>query len=171
MEFTDELLESIRATIPELPGAKVERYVKDLGLRMADAIQITREKEITKYFEEASSKFKVQSAKSQFKIENAHQTIANLILNKKIPTGLSVDEFVAKAVEMSKPKETDIGKLEEVVKQVIAANAKSVADYKAGKTNILMFLVGQVMKEMKGQADAQTVRESIAKSLSTSTNS
>ncbi len=88
-----------------------------------------------------------------------------MIINKKASTDLSVDEFVAKAIEISKPKETDLGRLDEVVKQVIATNEKSVADYKAGKTNALMFLVGQVMKEMKGQADAQTVKDALHNQL------
>jgi aspartyl-tRNA(Asn)/glutamyl-tRNA(Gln) amidotransferase subunit B len=48
---------------------------------------------------------------------------------------------------------------------VISANPKSVEDYKSGKTNAVMFLVGQVMKEMKGQADAGVVKEAIIQSL------
>lgn len=165
MEFTDELLESIRTTIPELPGAKAERYVKDFGLRLADAIQITRERKMAGYLEQVMSNDKFQMTNENSNDSSSNQKIANLIINKKISTDLSVDEFVAKAVEMSKPKETDLTKLEEVVKRVIAANAKSVADYKAGKTNALMFLVGQVMREMKGQAEAQTVRKELLETL------
>jgi aspartyl-tRNA(Asn)/glutamyl-tRNA(Gln) amidotransferase subunit B len=162
MEFSDDLLENIRKTIPELPGEKVERYVKDFGLKLSDAIQITREKETAKYFEAACTEYRVQSTE---KNEKSSQTVANLIINKKISMDLPVDEFVAKAIEMSKPKETDLGRLDEVVKQVIVANEKSVADYKAGKTNALMFLVGQVMKEMKGQANAQTVKNCLEREL------
>jgi aspartyl-tRNA(Asn)/glutamyl-tRNA(Gln) amidotransferase subunit B len=161
MEFSEELLESIRATIPELPGEKVERYVKDFGLKLSDAIQITREKETANYFEQALSNIKNQISKLQIKDQKFPQIVANLIINKKISIDLPVEEFVEKAIEISKPKETDLGRLDEVVKQVIVANEKSVADYKAGKTNALMFLVGQVMKEMRGQADAQIIRKAI----------
>ncbi len=165
MEFTDEQLESIRTTIPELPEAKVDRYVKEYGLRLPDAIQITREQETARYFELVMSNDKIQMTNKNSNDSNSKQKIANLIINKKISTDLPVEEFVEKALEMSKPKETDLGKLDEVVKQVISANEKSVTDYKAGKTNALMYLVGQVMKEMKGQADAQTVKINLEKEL------
>ena len=165
MEFSDELLENIRTTIPELPGEKVERCVKDFGLKLSDAIQITREKETAGYFEQIMSNDKIQMTNKNSNDSNPNQKIANLINNKKISTDLPVEEFVEKAIEMSKPKETDLGKLDEVLKRVVTTNEKSVADYKAGKTNALMFLVGQVMKEMKGQADAQTVKNCLEKEL------
>lgn len=162
MEFSDELLESIRATIPELPSAKVDRYVKEFGLKVADAIQITRESEIAQYFEDACAEYMAHNTGQN---KTSGQTIANLIINKKISTDLPVAEFVEKAIEVSKPKETDLSKLDKVVKQVIGANEQSVADYKSGKTNALMFLVGQVMREMKGQADAQPVKDALTKAL------
>ena len=66
---------------------------------------------------------------------------------------------------MSQAKTVDAGLLNEVMDKVIAANEKSVTDYKAGKTNAIMFLVGQVMREMKGQADAPTVKAELEKKL------
>ncbi|MBP6994031.1 Asp-tRNA(Asn)/Glu-tRNA(Gln) amidotransferase subunit GatB [Candidatus Woesebacteria bacterium] len=156
MEFSDELLERIRATIPELPSEKAERYVKEFGLKLSDAIQITREQGIAEYFEKV-----ISTSKSQV----PSQTIANLIINKKVSTDLQVHEFVEQAIELSKPKATDMGKLDEVVQAVLKANEKSVADYKSGKTNTLMFLVGQVMREMKGQADAQAVKDALTRAL------
>lgn len=172
MEFTDELLETIRATIPELPGEKVERYVKEFGLKVQDAVTITRDKDLAEYYENLYSEFKPKMVSMFGKAENAagisaSQILANQIVNSKISTDLSVDEFVKKALEMSKPKETDLGRLDEVVKQILSANEKSVVDYKAGKTNALMFLVGQVMKEMKGQADAQVIRKLLEETLRT----
>ena len=72
---------------------------------------------------------------------------------------------MTKAAELSKPKETNIELLNLVVAKVISSNPKSVEDYRSGKTNAVMFLVGQVMKEMKGQADAGVVKEAIIQSL------
>ncbi|MBI4122311.1 MAG: Asp-tRNA(Asn)/Glu-tRNA(Gln) amidotransferase subunit GatB [Parcubacteria group bacterium] len=60
---------------------------------------------------------------------------------------------------------SDTGALDAIVAQVINANAKSVADYKAGKQNALQFLLGQVMKESKGKANPQTATELLKKSL------
>jgi len=59
----------------------------------------------------------------------------------------------------------DAGELETVVDNVIAANAKSVDDYKAGKQNALQFLMGQVMKETKGKANPKVVMELLHKKL------
>lgn len=55
--------------------------------------------------------------------------------------------------------------MEESITKVIQANQKVVDDYKSGKQNALMFLVGQVMKEMKGQADAKIVINVLKKKL------
>ena len=99
------------------------------------------------------------------KREKPGQMVANAIINKKISTQLSFSDFAKKLMEMNKPKETDFGKLAEVITNVISANEKSVADYKSGKTNAVMFLVGQVMREMKGAADAQTVKVELEKAL------
>ena len=51
------------------------------------------------------------------------------------------------------------------VHQVLETNAKAVADYKAGKTGVIMFLVGQAMRELKGRGDATTVRNLLEKRL------
>lgn len=60
---------------------------------------------------------------------------------------------------------SDSGELQKIIDGVIAANAKSVADYKAGKENALQFLLGQVMRQSKGKANPQTAMDLIKKSL------
>ena len=87
------------------------------------------------------------------------------MVNKKISTKLSSDEFAKEIEKLSKPKETNMGMLASSIEKAIESNPKVVADYKSGKTNAVMFLVGQVMREMKGQADAQTVRAELEKKL------
>lgn len=159
MEFTDEYLEGIRKSIVELPSQKVARFVKDFGVKYVDAFTITRWKAMAQYYE------KLVEKATAAKLEKPGQTIANLIVNKRLSTDLSVDEFIKKAAEMSKPKETDMGRLTAVIKSVISANEKSVADYKSGKTAAIMFLVGCVMREMKGQADAGVVKGELEKAL------
>lgn len=153
MEFSDELLESIQKTLPELPAEKVKRYTKHI--KLADAVIITRNKELAEYFEKVDE---ILSGKQS-------QAIANAIVNKKISTELTPAEFAKKIEELVKPKETDTAKLAEVIKSVIANNEKAVSDYKGGNKNTLMFLVGQVMREMKGQADAGLVRGELEKVL------
>ena len=146
LKFTKEQIEQIQKNLPELPNQKVQKYVDKLKLKYSDAFIITRDKKLADYYEEINLKIKDKS-----------QDIANLIVNKRISSNLSVDEFVKKAQEYVKPKKTDTEKLQSVIKQVINSNQNVVNDYKKGKTNAIMFLVGQVMREMKGQADAQLV--------------
>lgn len=159
MVFTDEYLNGLKSTLPELPLQKLHRYITDLKVKEADALLLTRESESSQYYERV-----LQMVKDR-QVPLDPQTVANLIINKKLPVTLSPEEFVTKAAELSKPKETNVELLNLVVAKVISSNPKSVEDYKSGKTNAVMFLVGQVMKEMKGQADAGVVKEAIIQSL------
>jgi aspartyl-tRNA(Asn)/glutamyl-tRNA(Gln) amidotransferase subunit B len=60
---------------------------------------------------------------------------------------------------------SDTGEIEQFVAGVLSANEKAVADYKSGKTNILGFLTGQVMKASRGKANPELVNELLRKRL------
>jgi aspartyl-tRNA(Asn)/glutamyl-tRNA(Gln) amidotransferase subunit B len=60
---------------------------------------------------------------------------------------------------------SDVGELEMVVDTILANNAQSVTDFKAGKENALQYLVGQVMKETKGKANPGVTKELLEKKL------
>lgn len=161
-EFSDEYIATIKKTLVELPHQKMERYIEVFKLKPMDAYTLTRDLYTSEYFEQVISKIQSPISNSQSPITNTQsvslpQTIANLIINKKISTELTVEEFVKESVELLKPKETDTKLLDEVASKLLNANPKVVADYKGGKQGAVMFLVGQVMKEMKGKADANTV--------------
>ena len=66
---------------------------------------------------------------------------------------------------MLSPKETDLNLLASVIEGALSKNPNVVADYKKGKQNAIMFLVGQVMREMKGKADATLVKDELVKRL------
>ena len=66
---------------------------------------------------------------------------------------------------------TDTGALERVVDKVLAGNPKTVEEYKSGKTKVIGFLVGQVMQEMKGKADPQTVKRLLSEKCNSSDRS
>lgn len=155
-QFTDEEIGNIEKQLPELPSVKTERFVTQYKIKPADALQLTRDKKVADYFEKVSS---------QIGDRGSQQQIANLIINKKLSTLLPVEEFVNKAVEILTPKIADAGALKVAVEKIIGANTKAIEDYKNGKENSLMFLVGQVMREMKGQADAVTVKEVLIKKI------
>lgn len=154
-ELSEEFLNEIYAGIPELPMQRMKKYISEYKIKAADAFLITRNTQLANYFDELLAE----------DADIEPQKLANLLINKKISTDLLPANFVQEAVAMSQTKTVDAGLLGEVVDKVLAANQKSVTDYKAGKTNAIMFLLGQVMKEMKGQADAQSVRAELEKKL------
>lgn len=154
MVFEQSYIDAI--TVPELPQQRTVRYVTEFGLKDIDAFTLTRDIKSADYFETVCKKM---GDKSVAKL------IANLIINKKLATDLSIEEFVKKAADMLKPKETDTGALSAAVTKILAANEKAVADYKGGKETVIMYLVGQVMKEMRGQADPQAVKQALEKAL------
>lgn len=157
--FSEEYLKKIQTDLPELPSARVERYVK-LGVKEMDAFILTRDIDSSSYFETV-----VEKASQGGKKEDVMGKIASMIVNKRIPTKLQPEEFVKEFHKITKPVETDTALLSTVVTDVINTNQKAVTEYKAGKLNSIMFLVGQVMKQMKGKADAQTVRKKLEESL------
>jgi aspartyl-tRNA(Asn)/glutamyl-tRNA(Gln) amidotransferase subunit B len=172
--FNQEYIDAIK--VPELPSQKIKKYISDFGIRFEDAFILTRDKKTANYFEEVSQKLidkladKIQnqvilSQKLNLKIQNLNQTIANYIINKKISTQLPVEEFINKLIENLKPKEVDKELLSKVIDKVLKNNPKPVEDYQKGKTNAIMFLVGQVMKEMNGKAEAKIVREEIERKI------
>lgn len=150
--FTQTYIESIE--LPELPLAKIDRYVTELKLKQTDAQILTKDIETVKFFEHIVEL-------SDFE----PQKIANLIINNKVSIDQSAEEFITQAKTQLATKTTDLPALILAITKVLAANTDAVVNYKAGKLSSLMFLVGQVMKEMKGQADANLIKDKLIESL------
>lgn len=165
--------------LPELPDAKKERYVKELKIKEDDAITITSSVEGARYFEEmiqegitpqiAANWMCTELAgrlKGGISIEESPVSAKKLgVLVKRIEDGtisgkgakdvldylFNHNEEVDSVIEKLGLKQiSDNRALIEVVDRVIAANPNEVERYKAGKTKLLGFFVGQVMKELKG---------------------
>ena len=146
---SEKFLKSL--VLPELPGQKVERYLTKFSLRRQEAVIITREPRTSEYFENLLKLVDLEKSKE------LPQKLANALLNKKFPMSLPPDEFIKKFEELSRPKATDMAALDTSINRIIEVNGKVVEDIRKGKETAIMFLVGQVMREMKGQADAKTV--------------
>lgn len=140
--------------LPELPSAKVQRYVTEYHLRESDAQRIIIDKDTSKFFETVVTMSKLDP-----------QKVANLLINNKIKSDGTVADFVVKAEAALEPKQTDEDQLTASIQQVLSEQTDAVNSYKNGKESILMFLVGQVMQKMKGKADAQRVKEELLKSI------
>ncbi|MDA1317382.1 MAG: Asp-tRNA(Asn)/Glu-tRNA(Gln) amidotransferase subunit GatB [bacterium] len=156
IELTDKEIEDIRSTISELPAERRARYVQEYNLKASDAALLCRDIEISQYFEKV-----LAHIDKGFEVN-----VSNAIINKKISTDLSPEDFAKQLTEMAKPKEVDEDKLASVIASVLSSNPKQVESYKAGKTGLLQFFIGQVMKEMKGQADPQMLQKLIEEKLS-----
>ena len=187
--LSDEYINNIKNSLPEMPHIKKERYVKELGLTEYDAEQITSSKETAMYFEKVASicnnpksaanwimsDFAKMLNEAEITIKNSKVTEENLAsLIKLIDTNV-ISSAIAKKVfiemfetgkmanaiveEKGLKQVTDEGAILEIVKKAIENNPQSVADYKAGKDKALGFLVGQIMKESRGKANPQIVNK------------
>ena len=159
MVFVDHEIEDLRKTLPELPHQKVARYIKDYDLKYADAFILTRRMKTAQFFDSIISDKTLQNIDILVKSKNIQNAVANAIINKRIPTSISQEEFVKEFIALHKPIEVDSEKLTQVIDGVIAQYANQVEQYKGGKVGLIGFFIGQVMKEMKGQADPQEVHK------------
>jgi len=160
LHFNRSEISNIKAQMPELPNAKFERFLKDYGLTEYDAEILTREVETAKFFEEA-----IGIVKNQIKnpdLEVSPKTIANWIINKKIDFNrISPYEFIKQIILAGQvPLITEI-ELEKIIGIVLNRNQKAIEDYKNGKTNVIMFLIGRVMKEAKQKLDVKLIKETL----------
>lgn len=187
INVTEDEVNEIRATLPEMPQVKLERYINELGIPSADAQLITKYKKVADYFEQASKNtenprtaanfiigqifrtLETDSDKENFEILLSAKHLNELILlleQNKIRMNLA-KKTLDKMLETGKPAselidESDMGGLdnnamEQLCKDAIAANERAVNDYKNGKEQALKALLGFVMKNSRGKADAVAV--------------
>lgn len=193
---SEEYIEEIRKTLPELPDARKERYMESYGLTSYDADYLTNDKARADYFEamvaagadpkEAANwlmgDFAKKLSQSVLEMAAAPVTAAALadllgLIGKGTISGKIAKQVFSDMWETGKDAETivkekglvqisDTGALEELADRIIAANPQSVADFKAGKKKAVGFLMGQIMKETKGKANPQVVNGILTKKLS-----
>jgi aspartyl-tRNA(Asn)/glutamyl-tRNA(Gln) amidotransferase subunit B len=191
----DELINRLRSELPELPDAKIARYVKEFGLNQYDAEVIVADEEIAKFFEEASvgatpkivanwisSELFAKLNKNNMELSDCKITAAMLKkLVLLIETG-TISGKIAKSVfeemfesgnspekivkEKGLVQVSDTNTLEPIIDEIIAANPQSVEDYKNGKDKLFSFFVGQVMKQTSGKASPQMVNDLLKERLS-----
>ncbi len=155
IEFTKEQIERISSGIPPLPADTLTLLLGE-GLKYQDAFILSHDMKLYEYF---------LSLKKQISLSIKPQQVANFIINKRSLLTFNEPEDIKQIEMMSMPKQIDEGRLTQVVTDVVTHNEKLVSDYKSGKVNALNPLIGFVMKEMKGQADATTVRTKLEEKL------
>ncbi|MBT2758617.1 Asp-tRNA(Asn)/Glu-tRNA(Gln) amidotransferase subunit GatB [Mesobacillus foraminis] len=186
----------IRAEIPELPDARKKRYIEELGLPSYDANVLTVTKEMSDFFEAAVqegadpkqasnwvmgevSGYLNAEGKELHEVPLTPQGLAGMI--KLIENG-TISSKIAKTVfkelienggdaekivkEKGLVQISDEGALLKIITEIIDANPQSVEDFKGGKEKAKGFLVGQIMKATKGQANPPLVNKLLAQELS-----
>jgi aspartyl-tRNA(Asn)/glutamyl-tRNA(Gln) amidotransferase subunit B len=149
LEVSDEWLKRVKAAMPEMPASRRQRFTSEFGLREYDAQVLTQSRAVSDYFE------KTAAACGDAKLAAAWVSgeLAKEVLPKMFATGDAARAIVEreglKAI-------SDTGQLERIVDEVIAANPKQVEQYRGGKTTLVQFFIGQVMKATRGQADPAT---------------
>ena len=185
----DEWKEEIRASIPELPDARKARYVEEVGLPAYDAHVLTLTKEMSDFFEATvadGADAKLTSNwlmgevlaylnKQQKELKDVALTPAGLSKMVQLIEKGTISSKIAKKVfneliekggdpeEIVKAKGlvqiSDEGTLRKVVTEILDNNEQSIEDFKNGKDRAIGFLVGQIMKATKGQANPPLVNK------------
>lgn len=192
---SDEYIENIRKSLPELPDARKERYMKEFGLSSEDAVFMTNDKATADYFEAAvdagadpkacvnwlMGEFASQLSTEGIEIAKAPVSAENLAALLKLISKGTISGKIAKKVfatmwkEGGNPEEivkaqglvqiSDTAELSKLVDEVVGKNPKAVEDFKAGKKKAVGALVGQIMKATKGKANPRVINELLNKKL------
>lgn len=192
---SDEYIENIRKSLPELPDARKERYMKEFGLSSEDAVFMTNDKATADYFEAAVAagadpkaavnwlmgEFASQLSNDGIEIDKAPVSAENLAALLKLISKGTISGKIAKKVFANMWKEggnpddivkaqglvqiSDTAELSKLVDEVVGNNPKAVEDFKAGKKKAVGALVGQIMKATKGKANPRVINELLNKKL------
>ena len=189
IKLSEEYIQNIKNSLPELPESRKKRYLEEYMLSEKDANIITASKYLSDLFEEAGeisgnikavgnwiisdiSRILNEKELEPMNIPFTATELAELVM--LIDKGTISSSIGKKVLEElfenpRKPEEiikekgwiqiSDEGAIKEVVLKVLEANPQSVADFKAGKDRALGFLVGQAMKETKGKANPQMLNK------------
>ena len=184
----DSWVEELRGTIPELPGPKIERLAGQYGIPKYDAGILASSRKLADFFEASVAIFNgapkttanecVHWKEAILSEKLSPETIAHAVEDRENGTisATASKKLVTAVLETGKPfrslrdekgltQVSDTSALDAIVDQVLAASPKEVESYRGGKTGLLSFFVGQVMKESRGKANPKIVQEVIRKKL------
>jgi len=189
LQISDAWRTSIQATMPELPQSRRKRFVDAYGLREYDAQTLTSTRDLSDYFERAAkasgdarsaANWVMGDLAGALKADNKEITespvsseqlgeLLAFVAKGEISNKLAKDVFekmfttgdsAGAIIEREGLKQiSDTSALDKIIDEVITANPKQVEQYKSGKTQVVGFLVGQIMKASKGQANPALVSQ------------
>ena len=195
VEVTPEFIESVRASLPELPDAKRQRFMTQYGLSPYDADSLTQSREVAEYFEAVTALTKdakltanwmngdVAAALNRAGLEitaipvntEALASLLTRIQDNTISGKIAKEVFDAlwngegttdEIIEKKGLKQiTDSSAIEGLIDGIIAANPKQVEEYRSGKDKLFGFFVGQAMKASKGKANPEQLNAILKQKL------
>ncbi len=194
LQISEQWLETIRSSMPELPAAKRARFTEEYGLREYDARVLTATRPLAEYYEKAAAAAQnpVEAAKwvqgellGRLNAEGKEITespvppehlgelirliaegqITGKLAKQIFPKMFATGEAPSKIVEREGLKVMAGSELERIVAEVIEKNPKQVEQYRGGKKTVIGYFVGQVMRATKGQADPKKVNQLLRERL------
>lgn len=196
VRVSEEWQARLKEQMPELPYDRRARFVTDYGLREYDAQVLTLTRSLSDYYEKAARSSEDPKGAANLvmgellgalKAERKEITespippehmgeLATLIKKGEISGKLAKEIFpkmfaegLAPGVIMERDglkQISDFSAIEKIIDEVIAANPKQLEQYRSGKTTVMAFFVGQVMKASRGQANPAAVNELLKSKLS-----
>lgn len=193
IEISEQWIEEIRATLPELPDARKKRFINEYGLPEYDAVILTGDRTLAEYFEEAVrlgpdpkkvSNWIMTELMRELKgeeIEGCPITARQLgslllLVEKGTISGKIAKTVFQEMLTTGKDPETivteknllqvsDETEIMQVVMEILAANPEQVEELRAGKGKLMGFFVGQLMRRMKGKANPAMANELFNKAI------
>jgi aspartyl-tRNA(Asn)/glutamyl-tRNA(Gln) amidotransferase subunit B len=195
LRVSEAWLAAAKAEVPELPAVKRARFLSQYGLREYDADVLTATRAMSDFFENvatasgdpraaanwvmgdlmgalkadgkeiADSPVSARHLGELLKLVGSGE-ISNKLAKEIFPKMFASGEAASAIIEREGLKQiSDSGALEKIVDEVIAANPKQLEQYRAGKTTVMGFFVGQIMRATNGQANPAAVNELLKKKL------
>ena len=192
---SEQFIEDVRRSMPELPEDRRKRFGEQYGLSYTDASQLVSDRELADYYEAAAEASGNPRATANWirtellrELESGGLSavdspvapkelgaLVRLIDEAKI-SGKQGKDVLVEMFKTGKPAQTiieergmvqvsDTGEIDALIDDVIAANPDQVANYRAGKEALLGFFVGQVIKASKGKANPKVVNERLRAKL------
>lgn len=194
ISLTNEYIESLRKSLPELPEKRMRRYIDEMGISETDAKILTKYRKVSEYFEagaaispKTSSSFIIMQIFSKISTETEREewnvafsaedfselvkltesgkinkNIAKRILDKMIDTGKKPSQLL-KEENVTEVSDDD---LLELCRKAVSNSPKIADDYRAGKTKAMQALIGSIMRETRGRANAKKAEEFLIKIIS-----
>lgn len=195
MFLTDEEIDEIRKSLPELPHAKKLRFMEEYSLSDYDAEVLTQSRALANFFEETISHMddsklvsnwimgdvlrrlkeeEIEIEEIKFESKDLAELL-KLVKEEKINNNTG-KKVLREMFETGKSPETivkeqgliqisDVSELDGIIEKILSENEQSIIDYKNGKDRAIGFLVGQIMKASKGKANPQVVNKLLMEKL------